>query len=241
MWTRIVMSSALVALGAGACAAPASAQDSAVSFYGGLFVVKGEDGRDPSLGDGVSGDVLFNNLTFLIYDIDDFNGGTFGGDYLFSVGSFVEIGVGVGFYQRTVPTIQQDFEDDDGTEIDMDMKLRLVPVSFTGRFFPMGRDGAVQPYVGGGLGLLRWRYSETGEFVDFSDFTIFRDSFVDEGTAAAPVFIGGARFPVSRSVLIGGEYRFNGGEAELDPSLEFFGDHIDLTAHSVLGTVTIKF
>ena len=29
-------------------------------------------------------------------------------------------------------------------------RLRVVPITFTGRFFPIGRDGPIQPYVGAG-------------------------------------------------------------------------------------------
>ena len=65
-----------------------------------------------------------NNLSFLVFDIADFNGPAVGGDFFVSVGSFVEVGVGLGYYQRTVPTVYDRFVDEDGTEIEQDMKLR---------------------------------------------------------------------------------------------------------------------
>ena len=92
-------------------AAPVLAQDSVVGVNVGGYLVKGEDGRSRD-------DVLAQNLSFLLFDIDEFDGATVGGDYYISIGSFIEVGGGVGFYQRTVPSIYADYVDEDGTEID---------------------------------------------------------------------------------------------------------------------------
>ena len=67
-----------------------------------------------------------------------------------------------------MPSVYRDFVNTNGAEIAQDLKLRIVPFTATVRFLPIGRGG-VEPYVGGGLGVFNWRYSETGEFVDFSD------------------------------------------------------------------------
>ena len=77
-------------------------------------------------------------------------------------------GVGVNYYQRTVPSVYRDVVSDDGFEIAQELKLRVIPISATIRFLPIGRGG-VEPYVGAGIGIFPWRYSEVGEFVDFSD------------------------------------------------------------------------
>lgn len=229
MWRRVMMSSALVlALGGSA-----RAQDAVVGANIGGFLVKGEDGRD-------RGDVLRQNLSFLEFDLADFNGATFGGDFFVSLGSFIEAGVGLNYYQRTVPSIYSGFVDSDGTEIEQDLKLRNIPVTATVRVFPLTRDLSVQPYVGGGVQFNRWRYSESGEFLDFDTGEIFRDTFVDDGTTAGPVFLGGVRFPIGANALIGGEYRYSRAKADVDPDLGFFGDTIDLGGSTVLFTVQFK-
>src|SRR5690606_11082107 len=116
----------------------------------------------------------------------------------------IEVGGGVGFYQRTVPSIYADYVDEDGTEIDQDLKLRVIPVTAAVRFFPLSRDVGFQPYIGAGVAFNRRRYSETGEFLDFNDRSIFRVNFVDEGTKAGPRFLAGVVF------TIGYEARFEG-------------------------------
>jgi hypothetical protein len=123
-----------------------------------------------------------------------------------------------------------------------DLKLRQMPISFTGRVFPLGRDQPVQPYVGGGVALVGWRYSEEGEFIDFNNRgEIFRDRFVDDGYVAAPVAVAGIRFGGRDGIGAGGEFRYQGGKADLDLSEGFAGDTLDLGNMSFLFTLHFRF
>ena len=75
-----------------ASASPALAQQQTVNFTIGGFVPRGEDAR-------VAGDVLTENRTFLVFDIDEFKSVTAGAEWLFPIGGFVEGGAGVSFTQ----------------------------------------------------------------------------------------------------------------------------------------------
>ena len=132
---------------------PVQAQQSLVLNVG-HFAVRGIDTR-------VADDVLLENLNLFAFDISDFNNGTVGAEWLVGLGDHFDVGVGLGFYQRTVLSVYNDFIDFDGTEIEQDFRLRVVPVTATVRVLPFGRT-AVQPYFGVGLGLFNWRYSEVG-------------------------------------------------------------------------------
>jgi outer membrane protein W len=211
---------------------PASAQQS-VNLYVGGFVPRGLDGRS-------SDDVLNNNLDFLIFDIKDFTGPTVGGEWLVGLGDNIEAGLGVGFYTRTSPAIYRAFTNNDGSEIEQDIKLRTIPFTATVRFLPLGRHAAFQPYVGAGVGVTRFRYSESGQFVDLSDRSIFRDTFVGSGTATGPVILGGVRIPVG-GFDIGGEIRYQAAKGDLPASESFAGSKIDLGGMNYLFTVNIRF
>ncbi len=63
----------------------------------------------------------------------------------------------------------RDFTDDYGNEIEQELRLRLVPISFTVRALPLGQSNAVSAVHRRRLGVINWRYSEFGEFVDFGD------------------------------------------------------------------------
>lgn len=224
--------------------APRTARaDNLFGGYVGGFLPRAEDGR-------VAGDVLRENLSFrtlIDEDFDNplraFNGPLVGGEYLIGLGDFVEAGVGLGFYQRTAASVYTDFVDVDGTEIQQSTKLRVIPFTVSVRAFPIGRTTPVQPYVGGGINFYRWRYSEFGEFIDFSSaqLPVFRDTFVDDGTATGPTAFGGVRAPIGDAFLIGGELRWQGGEADLDPLLNFAGNKLDLGGFNLFATFHIRF
>jgi hypothetical protein len=198
----------------------------------GGFVVRGEDAR-------TEGDVINANRTFLAFDVSDFNSASVGGEWLVPLGDYLEGGAGVSFSRRTVASVYADFIDNDGSEIDQDLRLRLVPIAFTVRVLPLGQRNALQPYFGAGLGVFNWRYSESGEFVDFGrNFEIIRDSFVAEGNETGPVILGGLRFG-GETWSAGGEIRYHSAEADLDE--RFAGSKIDLGGWTYNFTVGVRF
>ncbi len=207
----------------------------AIGFTLGGFFPKGEDSR-------VSGDVLVRDLDDLAFNISDFKGASLSGEWLFALGDFVEAGVGAGFYQRTVPSVYREFTHDSGNEIEQDLKLRIVPVTATVRVLLAGRGHAVEPYIGGGIGAFNWRYSETGEFVDTSDSSIFRSSYIAKGTAVGPVFLLGIRAPIADVWDIGGEAQWQRASGDTKPSESgLLGDKIDLGGWHGLLTMHIRF
>lgn len=216
-------------------ASPAAA-DQIFGASVGYFALRGEDARVPD-------DVLVRNLESLAFRISDFNNASLGAEYLVGIGEFIEAGVGIGYYRRTVPSVYAGFTDSDGTEIAQDLKLRIVPITATVRILPLGRSGAIQPYFGGGIGLYNWRYSEAGEFVDFSDNNaIFRDRFTASGTETGPLVLAGLRVPVGLEWSVGGELRYQraGGNTG-GPDAGFLDDRIDLGGYTSQFTVQVRF
>jgi len=213
-----------------------------LNFTLGYFTIHGEDARSAcSSSTSTDCDVLVKNRQFLSFDIDDFNGATVGGEWLVPFGQFLEGGAGISFSRRTVPSVYSSFVDSDGSEVDQDLRLRLIPIDFTVRLIPTGQSSPVQPYVGGGVGIINWRYSESGEFIDFSGGrrTIFRDTFVGDGNATGPVVLGGIRFVGDRATG-GFEVRYHKAEDTL-PSEEFAASKIDLGGWSYQVTAGVRF
>lgn len=202
----------------------------------GYFMVRPEESR-------VRGDVLIADLTDpepLAFNINDFNGPAVGGEWLFGLGDYLEGGVGAGFYQRTVPSVYLRVVNEGGREIEQDLKLRIVPLSATVRFLPIGRGG-VEPYVGAGIGVFNWQYSEVGEFVDTFDSSVFRGRFRDNGTTAGPVLLGGIRFPVADIWMLGGEIRYQKAEGTIGADADLLGDRIDLGGWNAGVTLHLRF
>ena len=204
-----------------------------IGFGLGYCALRGEDSR-------ADNDVFNVDLEDLAFEIGDFNGALFEGEWLVGVGEYLEAGVGLGFYQRTVPSVYRRFQHEDLSEIEQDLKLRVVPFTATVRFLPIGRGAAVEPYVGVGIGLNRWRYSETGEFIDTAG-DIFRARYVADGTASGPVILGGLRAPVGDVWDIGGEIRWHRAEGDIETFSWLPDGKIDLGGVTASVKVHLRF
>jgi hypothetical protein len=217
---------------------PAAAQQSFNIFLGG-FVPRGLDARG-------NDDVLFSDSNILAtfnrnagIDVNEFNMVTLGGEWLVGVGNNFEGSLGLGFYTRTVPTSYTDFTNTNGTEIEQNLKLRIVPFTATVRFLPMGRRSSLVPYIGAGVGVFAWRYSETGQFVDFSDRSIYQANFVGSGSSTGPVILGGVRLPLG-GTTVGGEIRYQSAKGNLSTQ-DFLAPKVDLSGFNYLFTVGFRF
>jgi hypothetical protein len=243
MWRRMAFGLA-VAAGLLGTAPAASAQDSSLALNLGYFALKGQDSR-------VSGDILNAERCIgttgacepLLFDVKDFNNGTVSVDWVVGLGDYFEASAGVGIYQRTVPSVYEFMTNSDGSEIEQDLKLRVVPATATLRFVPTSRLAALQPYIGVGVTLLNWRYTETGDFVDTTDDSIFRNTYEASGNKVAPIIIGGVKAPIGgQKFLLGGEVRYVKADVKIpEGSNDFISDRLDLGGFTYSAVLQFRF
>ncbi len=228
-------SAAAAALILGLAATPVADAQQSFNVYVGGFSPRAEDAR-------TANDVLVNDLVQipLVFQIGDFHSAVFGADYLIGFGNHLEGGLGVGFQQRSVPSVYGDVINSDGSEIEQTLKLRIVPFNATIRFLPLGRHAAVEPYIGAGVGVFVFRYSETGQWVDRRDNSIFRDSSVGSGSTSGPMILGGIRAPFG-NYAVGGELRFQSAKGDLPTDEGFVTNGRDTTPRIDLGGFTYLF
>lgn len=236
---RLIVSLSAVALVSGFIAAPDASAQQSVTFVIGGFTPRAIDARPDE-------DVLVKDGIFLStanrtrgIDIGQFNGVTIGGEWLFTFTPNVEGGLGIGFYQRAVPTVYTDLVNKNGTDIEQTLKLRVVPFTATIRLLPFGNDRPIQPYIGAGVGVYRWRYSETGQFVDPQN-NVFTGNFVGSGAASGPTILGGVRAPIG-SAGVGFEIRRQSAQSALPTAQSFAGTKIDLGGYNYLLTMNFRF
>lgn len=236
---RLLVSLSAVALVFGFIAAPTASAQQSVNFYLGGFTPRALDARPDE-------DILVQDGVFLStanrtrgIDIGQFNRVTVGGEWLFAMTRNVEGGLGLGFYQRAVPTVYTDLVNKNGTDIEQTLKLRIVPFTATVRFLPFGNKQPVQPYIGAGVGVYSWRYSETGYFIDFQN-NVFSGNFVGSGAATGPTIFGGVRVPIG-SAGVGFEIRHQSAEGKLPTDQSFAGTTIDLGGYNYLFTMNFRF
>ncbi len=236
---RRLLSFSFVLLALGFLTAPDASAQQSFNLYIGAF-------SPESLASRSTNDVFFQNSGIFTtvngnsnFDINQFTGVSLGGEYLVGLGNNLEGSLGLGFYQRTVPTFYTNSVDDsNGSDIDQELRLRVVPFTATVRFLPLGHNSGVQPYIGAGVGVFAWNYSESGRFIDAKN-KIFIDTFRASGSATGPVVLGGVRVPLG-AVGIGGEIRWQHAKSDL-PAGQFFGSEISLGGFNYLFTMNFKF
>lgn len=207
---------------------------STVNFTIGYFGLKGLESRVAD--DVIAADLL--NAHPLLFEVKDLNSAIFSGEYLYAATRNIEVGVGLGFAQRTAHSVYADLTHSSGAEIEQDIKLRQIPVTFTGRFLILPKGSPVEPYVGAGIVAIRYQYSEVGEFVD--NGTIFPAVYKANGTAAGPIVLAGLRAPVG-NWTVGGEMRWQKAEASGLLNEGFLGDKLDLGGWQANFTFGVRF
>ena len=251
-WVR----AAALSLGLVALAAPASAQVvQSVSFGFGYTWARSFDSRVP-------GDVLVADLTqpiipgtvppatgSLLFAISDFNGWPVMGEWHLAFGNHVELGVGASYQNRLVHSLYADLVDghgtidpNDDTEIRQQLRLKVIPITAVVRVLA-GRVGHFQPYAGGGISAMNFKYSETGEFVDTSDLSVFSDQFIAKGTTLGTVLLGGVRMPLKGDVYainVEGRYQWGHGNTG-GINNGFLDDKIDLSGGALHFTFLIRY
>jgi hypothetical protein len=208
---RRVACVSVMLVGLVAAAAPASAQIvQSLHIGAGVFFPRGFDAR-------AEGDVLVEDLsTFepLLFNINDFRAMSLFGEWNVSFGPHIEASAGVSYFRRTVPSIYANVTNGlNGPDIEQNLRLRETPITGIVRVLPFGRPTGIQPYVGGGVAVINFRYSEIGDFVDTTDYSIFNNNntpFIATGNAVGPVVVVGMRMPLGGDIYgLTAEWRYH--------------------------------
>jgi len=123
-----------------------------------------------------------------------------------------------------------------------------VPFSATFRAIAFGHNAPIQPYVGAGVGVYGWRYSENGDFVLANGAISRGEVNTTSGSTVGPIVLGGVRFPIG-AVAPGFEVRWQHAKGDLPTNNTlppgngnpFLGSVIDLGGFNYLFTFNIRF
>src|SRR3954471_16349895 len=107
-WLRLSVTVGIAGLVVGFLMAPAASAQQSVNFYMGGFEPTSADARGDIAG-GISNDVLVQNQKFLSFRIKDFDGFTFGGEWLVGLGNYFDGGLGLGYFQETVSAVDTNY------------------------------------------------------------------------------------------------------------------------------------
>lgn len=213
--------------------------DNSVGIRLGYFMPRGQS------------DLWEYNAELLTMSVEDFNHVSVGLELNIGVSNYFDIGFGVDFYRHSVPTAYRDWTDEYGNLIEQAIFLRIVPLTFTAKFLPLGRwtvpgprerrtQNRIIPYVGGGVGLYFWQYEEIGDYIDFYDLTIYTTHFYSKGTDLGFHLLGGVEIPVGSNWSVTAEMRYNIIKGPLSADFVGFED-FDLGGITVSGGFLFRF
>lgn len=208
-----------------------------VNFSVGLFALEG-------LGSRSVDDILYADLQPpqpLLFNVRDLNSVPVGGEFLYGVTRHIEFGAGVSYGQKTANSVYANLTNADGSEINQYLKLRQTSEAFTGRYLILPRGSAIEPYVGAGVIAIRFNYSESGNFVDAADLSVFPATYKTSGTVAGPQIVGGVRGRIGGRFVAGGEFRWQHAVADVPTSANFLGTKLDLSGWTGNFTFGVRF
>lgn len=173
---------------------------------------------------------------------NDFNAPTLAIDAGFATARRVNVLFGFEYSRATVSSEYRAFVDDNRLPIAQRTRLQQMNLNASARvaLLPQGREVGqlawiarpVTPYVGAGAGFLRYKFDQSGDFVDFVDLSIFGASLRSSGWTPSTHVFAGTDIKLSQHVFLAVEARYLWAKAA--PGQDFVGfDRIDFTGAKV--------
>src|SRR5690606_338178 len=203
--------------------------------------------RAPRGSIGVRGGVTFNRAggdvfgmvtEMLTLDPEDFRAASVAADLSVRIAPRLDAAFGIGFSQVTRRSEYRDLLGDDDLPIAQRTRFSQVPLTvglkayLTAPGRSVGRfawiPAPVAPYIGGGAGLIHYRFEQDGEWVDYETFDIYRDLIVASGWAPAAQVFGGVEFRLGPRLVLATDARYTWASG--DPGRQFRGfEGLDLS------------
>jgi opacity protein-like surface antigen len=232
------------------CVAPASAQSAGNGYLfhppNATISVRGGYSR------AMAGSDVFDDVTSeLTLDRGDFSSLTFGGDLAVHLGGPVDAVLSAGYSRSKHKSEFRDFVDNNDLPIEQTTTFERLPLTASLRYNlaspgrSIGRlawiPSRVVPYVGAGVGGMRYRFKQEGDFVNYATNAVFPSvidseaewTFVAQGMA-------GVDYNFSPRFGLSLDARYLHAKGELGPSFQGY-DRIDLSGVSATAGLSVRF
>jgi len=165
-------------------------------------------------------------------DEDDFADDLLAVDYLHPLGRRMGLLLSASSWEADVAQEYRDFTDQDGLGIFHTTSFELVSLEAGLVWSLTDRNATVSPYVGLGGGYYDWTLTESGEFIDFADLSIFDDRFSESGNTFGWFGVAGIEVPVGGNWRVFAEGRWTEMDDNLSGDFEGLGI-LDLSGSTI--------
>jgi hypothetical protein len=186
----------------------------------------------------------------LTVDRKDFNAPAVGFDVDVALTPRTTVVAGMDFSRSRVASEYRNFVDNNRLPIQQTTALRETNLSGSIKFAltPRGREisphawipSMLTPFVGAGAGVMRHTFSQTGDFVDFTDSSVFTHVYNSSGWSPSAHVFGGVDVKAAKRVYFTGEARYLWSHADLGTDFTGF-DPIDLAGLRMTAGVRYMF
>lgn len=195
------------------------------------------------------GDVFGFVTTQLTLRRGDFSSATFGSHVAIRLSPATDIVFDVTAARVTRHSEFHDWVDQDSLPIEQTTSLLRMPITVSVRRYLASRGRTISrfawipaaraAYVGVGVGLMRYRFRQVGDFVDFQTLNVFSDAF--ESTGWTPVLHGfaGVDMALGRHFVLTGEGRYTWAKGPMGRDYVGFR-RIDLSGLAVTAGLSLR-
>jgi len=169
----------------------------------------------------------------------DFEAPYLGGEIAARVSGRWDVTLEVGHAWSSTRTEWSDYIEDDGRPIRQTVEFARTPVLVSGRYSVVDRGrtigrfvwvpAKVVPFVSGGLGVMRYRFAQDGDFVEAQTLEIFTDRLEQVGSAFTAQGTVGLDVQLNNAVYLGAQTRYVWGRGGLDRSVYDGFEPMDLS------------
>ena len=196
-----------------------------------------------------AGSDVFDDVTSdLTLDRRDFGSFAFGGDLAAHVSERLALVLSAGYSRSKHRSEFRDFVDNNDLPIEQTTTFERIPITLNLRLNlgPSGRSigqlawipNRVVPYVGAGVGAMRFRFKQEGDFVNFNTNAVFPALLLAEEWTLVGQGMAGVDYNISPRLGISFDARYLHARGELGPSFTGY-ERIDLSG--ITGTIGLSF
>jgi hypothetical protein len=195
-------------------------------------------------------DIYDQLTTTLTLDRGDFAAVSYAGDAAFRAGPQLDAVLGFSYARSHATSESRDFIGTDDLPIVQQTTLSRLPITAGLRFYPYPRGqemghyawipSKVTPYIGAGVGIMKYSLRQSGEFVDEDDLSIFADHLESKNSSPMAYGEAGIGIWLNQRFGITGDARYTLAKSPMKGDFQLFDD-IDLRGFQASAGLAVRF